>query len=59
MTRPPIVGACPASDHWPYGGSAVGIGANDQPDSCGAGDRWNLIVIRDLMFGNRRTFAIC
>ena len=25
-------------------------------DSRGAGDRWSLIVIRDLMFGNRRHF---
>ncbi|MFC6759765.1 winged helix-turn-helix transcriptional regulator [Sulfitobacter porphyrae] len=23
------------------------------------GDRWSLIVIRDIMFGNRRTIATC
>ena len=32
------------------------LGLPDQSDSRGAGDRWTLIVIRDLMFGNRRHF---
>jgi DNA-binding HxlR family transcriptional regulator len=32
------------------------LGLPDQSDSRGAGDRWSLIVIRDLMFGNRRHF---
>ena len=33
------------------------LGLPDQSDSRGAGDRWSLIVIRDLMFGNRRNFS--
>ena len=32
------------------------LGLPDQSDSRGAGDRWSLIVIRDLMLGNRRHF---
>ena len=32
------------------------LGLPDQSDSRGLGDRWSLIVIRDLMFGNRRHF---
>ena len=32
------------------------LGLPDQSDSQGAGNRWSLIVIRDLMFGNRRHF---
>jgi hypothetical protein len=32
------------------------LGLPDQSDSRGPGDRWSLIVIRDLMFGNRRPF---
>jgi hypothetical protein len=32
------------------------LGLPDQSDSWVAGDRWSLIVIRDLMFGNRRHF---
>jgi hypothetical protein len=31
-------------------------GCPDQLDSRGAGDRWSLIVIRELMFGNCRHF---
>jgi hypothetical protein len=32
------------------------LGLPDQSDSRCAGDRWSLIVFRDLAFGNRRHF---
>jgi hypothetical protein len=36
--------------------AAKSLGLSDRSDFRGAGDRWSLIVIRDLMFSNRHHF---